>query len=814
MASLVRGFTFRNAASNPKARLTGLKIYRNRIERIGFRCSDAQGGAAIDLNGPEVADIAGNVIRTLAKQGININGGRPMGGMMSAAQETPLVRIQVRHNQVKDSIWYKTDFGGIEFWQTGPAYVYGNISVNPIGWLSHNKYFHKNQAFYFDHGFKAALFNNIGWSDNQPKSKAPIGDYFIHEIRNRWNEVFQNTAYNLRGFQTHSSEHGEQQFYIGNLMLDMTDQNFSHWRLAEADSIAYANNLSNNNTRNYYNRWRGDVFQTIDEFRDHIKSKGNLLSTQVGWVSDDPLVADPEKHDFRPVENSAAIDRGAKVFLPWSLYGNVGEWHFRGQPNAPGTVLSHDLYPQEFSNSMDLLRAKSAPNNDLQGEGFAIEDYEERQFLQDWCRGALKFDGTKTMTIPHERLMADVKIKKGDKETVTPGSERRTLVMDTNSFIIETVFRMCAPKPGFIGSQMDEAAGYALGINARGTADPHAEIRRRSRHILHRKPPLRTEMAPPPRRSGIARPTRSSSISMARKVGAIFGRRSLRNLPCANAGDFTVGENFQGSLDSPPHLPRHSRRCGNHHRGTPLLAVQRPEPPRLLRPAHRRRAPRCRSHREPDRLRPGADQLHPTETTSAGSGESECRPRQTDKFLEGPDRSIKQQGWGSVSVPKHAKPGENITVQVAFATETIPKDMRLRIDFHGMINGKRKPGIGQARTHPGQARRHQPLFLRLHHPENPRPQPRDRRHLRLPHRWLLRQDPLHGGDHRHREINMEKGTACPSPYSQAVRTPYPSGTVPAPAPPQGFRCEVWSEGFEKTFFRFERADEKQGAVCR
>ncbi len=334
--ALTRGFTFRNSATNPKARLTGLKIYRNKMDNIGFRCSEMQGGAGIDLNGPEVADIAGNVIQKLSKQGININGGRPMGGMMSTAPETPLVRIIVRHNQVKDSIWYKTDFGGIEFWQAGPAYVYGNISANAIGFLSNNKYFHKNQAFYFDHGFKAALFNNIGWSDNQPGSDKPIGDYFIHEIRNRWNEVFQNTAYNLRGFQTHSSEHGEQQFYIGNLMLDMSEQNLSHWRLAEADSIAYANNISNNTTKNYYNRWRGDVFQTIDQFRDAIKGNGNMLSTQIGWVSDDPLVESMEKHDFRPVSNSAAIDRGVNVFLPWSLYGNVGEWHFRGQPNAPG----------------------------------------------------------------------------------------------------------------------------------------------------------------------------------------------------------------------------------------------------------------------------------------------------------------------------------------------------------------------------------------------------------------------------------------------------------------------------------------------
>jgi len=688
--ALARGFAYRNSDSNPKARLTNLKIYRNKMENIGFRCSEMQGGAGIDLNGPEVADIAGNVLQTLAKQGININGGRSMGGMMASAPETPLVRILVRHNQVKDSIWYKTDFGGIEFWQTGPAYVYGNISANAIGFLSHNKYFHKNQAFYFDHGFKAALFNNIGWSDNQPNSEKPIGDYFIHEIRNRWNEVFQNTAYNLRGFQTHSSEHGEQQFYIGNLMLDMADQNFSHWRLAEADSIAYANNLSNNTTKNYYNRWRGDVFQTIDQFRDAIKGNGNMLSSQVGWVSDDPLVESMEKHDFRPVSSSAAIDRGVNVFLPWSLYGNVGEWHFRSQPNAPGTVLSHDLYPQEYSNSQDILRKGSSINNDLHGEGFTAADYSPG-ILEDWCDGALNFDGKKTMAITNARLTADVVLKGKNKDAVTPGKERRTLVMDTNSFLIETVFKMSAPKPGFIASQMDETAGYALGINAQG--QPTLTIKSGgSSETLATK-----NTADGKWHHLLAEVDRGKN----QVVLYLDGEERLRyatQLPksLTNSGDFKVGENFQGSLDylriSRGTLADAETTIGEllswqfngptrHDFSGQPVAGERRDVGAIENPTASGQKPITYTPPKP----------HPPEEKKTNIAEGKA-----GKFLEGPDRSIKQQGWGSVSIPKNAYPGETITIQVAFATETISKDMRLRIDFHGMINGKRKPGIGQA----------------------------------------------------------------------------------------------------------------------
>ncbi len=691
--ALARGFTFRNSATNPKARLTDLKIYRNRMDNIGFRCSEMQGGAGIDLNGPEVADIAGNVLKTLAKQGININGGRPMGGMMGSAPETPLVRILVRHNQVTDSIWYKTDFGGIEFWQTGPAYVYGNISANAIGFLSHNKYFHKNQAFYFDHGFKAALFNNIGWSDNQPNSDKPIGDYFIHEIRNRWNEVFQNTAYNLRGFQTHSSEHGEQQFYIGNLMLDMSDQNLSHWRLGEADSIAYANNISNNHVKNYYNRWRGDVFQTIDQFRDAIEGNGNMLSTQVGWVSDDPLVESMEKHDFRPVSDSAAIDRGVNVFLPWSLYGNVGEWHFRGQPNAPGTVLSHDLYPQEFSNSMDLLRAKTGVTNDLKGEGFTPADY-SAGILEDWCQGALDFDGTKTMGISNARLSSDVVVKGKNKDTVIPAKEHRNLVMGTNSFLIETVFKATSTTPGSLAGQMDGSAGYELAIGRNGEPVLYLKSGGSSFTVSGNG-----KMTDGKWHHLIAEVDRGSSGVRFYLDGTALetnGDPIPDEVSLKNAGDFTVGRGFRGSLD----YLRISRGTLADAETTieELVSWQFNGPTRhdfSGQPIAGERRDvgaienQSASGQKPINYTP--PKPHPPEVAKANASQGKA-----DKFLEGPDRSVKQQGWGSVSVPKSAKPGENVTIQVAFATETIPKNMRLRIDFHGMIDGKRKPGIGQA----------------------------------------------------------------------------------------------------------------------
>ena len=46
----------------------------------------------------------------------------------------PFTRILVHHNKVVDSLLNVDDFGGIETWQGGPAYVYDNISGNPGGY--------------------------------------------------------------------------------------------------------------------------------------------------------------------------------------------------------------------------------------------------------------------------------------------------------------------------------------------------------------------------------------------------------------------------------------------------------------------------------------------------------------------------------------------------------------------------------------------------------------------------------------------------------------------------------------------------------
>jgi N-acetylneuraminic acid mutarotase len=77
-------------------------------------------------------------------------------------------RSLVHHNKASETLLQIQDFGGIEGWGAGPAYFYNNISIKPGGLDRHNDWYHKNEAFYFDHQWKGYFFNNIGWTDPRP----------------------------------------------------------------------------------------------------------------------------------------------------------------------------------------------------------------------------------------------------------------------------------------------------------------------------------------------------------------------------------------------------------------------------------------------------------------------------------------------------------------------------------------------------------------------------------------------------------------------------------------------------------------------
>ena len=178
---------------------------------------------ALEVDYAQTAEVAGNFFDRVSAQGIDVHGAKPN----EAATDRPFTRILIHHNKVVDSLLNVDDFGGIETWQGGPAYVYDNISGNPGGYRNWEHALNPNaenrfgHAYYLDGAFKNYYFNNIAWG----KSKGPTGKLAntsaFQEIISYQNTFFNNTLYNfVRGSRRQAPQAGRVKF-LGNVWQSM-----------------------------------------------------------------------------------------------------------------------------------------------------------------------------------------------------------------------------------------------------------------------------------------------------------------------------------------------------------------------------------------------------------------------------------------------------------------------------------------------------------------------------------------------------------------------------------------------------------------
>ncbi|TVR52150.1 MAG: right-handed parallel beta-helix repeat-containing protein, partial [Puniceicoccaceae bacterium] len=107
-----------------------VSVLRNFIHDSGSRPRRAAHGHTLNVQYAQLLHVAGNILERTYGAGIMLWGGKP-GGVID---DVPLVRMLVHHNKVVDSLLHTNDWGGIETWQGGPAYLFSNISVNPGGY--------------------------------------------------------------------------------------------------------------------------------------------------------------------------------------------------------------------------------------------------------------------------------------------------------------------------------------------------------------------------------------------------------------------------------------------------------------------------------------------------------------------------------------------------------------------------------------------------------------------------------------------------------------------------------------------------------
>lgn len=476
--------------SPPMGRLYDVRVMRNKFDHIGMRPDLFGQGVALAVNYAQTAEVAGNMFDRICAQAIDVHGAKASG----AATDRPFTRIIIHHNKAVDTLLNVDDFGGIETWQGGPAYVYDNISGNPGGYRSWDHELNPNSecrfghAYYLDGAFKNYYFNNIAWG----KSKGPSGKLAntaaFQEIISYQNTFFNNTLYNfVRGSRRQAPQAGRVKF-LGNIWQSMGLRVF---RDADPARTAQAGNEADAGPRrNEYaigtDAYARNVFydvgesfgvfepsgrwhQTLQAFQAALESY-HPLAAEVGIMAEQSPLRDVAAHDFRPSANSAARGRGAKVFVPWSVYETVAEWNFYPITGDPTRILDeHWCMSPYYTGRDDYYKLPTYP---LKGVNIALKDYQNGP-LENWTRGALRFNGNDQYAIlTNEDICRPVELQaQGRNESARRtviGAELSSPQIHTSNFLVELFFKTApGQKDANLIQKMNEI-GWGLWVNQAG----------------------------------------------------------------------------------------------------------------------------------------------------------------------------------------------------------------------------------------------------------------------------------------------------------------------------------------------------------
>jgi hypothetical protein len=474
----------------PMGRLYDVRVRRNKFDHIGLRPDLFGQGVALAVDYAQTAEVAGNFFERIAAQGIDVHGSKASG----AATDRPFTRILIHHNKAVDTLVNVDDFGGIETWQGGPAYVFDNISGNPGGYrnwdhvLSPDTEDRFGHAYYLDGAFKNYYFNNIAWGNSKGPSGKLANTAAIQEIISYQNTFFHNTLFNfVTGSRRQEPQAGRVKF-LGNIWLGIGQRVFRDAdpaRTAQAgleaeararqdsfaiDTDAYARNV-------FYDI--GDTFgvfeasgrwhQTLEAFRQTLEGY-HPLAAEVGILAGQPPLRDAAAHDFRPATNSPAREHGVKVFVPWSLYETVAEWNFCPIPGDPTRLLDEHWCMSPYYTSRDNYY--TLPTYPLKGSNISLADFQNGP-LENWTTGALHFNGTNQYAVlANEDICHSVTLEargrtENLKRTVT-GAELSHPQIYTSSFLIEIYFKTEPGQTDAVLIQKIDGTGFVLGINQAG----------------------------------------------------------------------------------------------------------------------------------------------------------------------------------------------------------------------------------------------------------------------------------------------------------------------------------------------------------
>jgi len=529
-----------------------VEILRNKTSNTGIRHKDNVQTPlpSINLRYMQTAEVAGNVVENSWGSGLMVFGGTPGGGGSQA--EIPLNRILVYQNKTLNTAQAVNDYGGMSLWQGGPIYCYNNNIGNSTGvmpaWITMfgtgKPQRNLSYPLYLDGAYKVYSFNNIIWARaNDPQldefATSTPGYLMVFGFLNQFtNNTLYRTGEGVGGSSGHRND------VVSNLMAQVGGNKknpafIAHDRAGDPSlvgggddgtsgqrgvpTLAYSHNVFHGDaiagkllrgTEMTEGIEADDVAVLSQKMQTYPIRDGSLgFETQekpiIGKDESQPIM-DGSDADFRPTPTSAAIDKGATYYVPWGLYGTVGEWHFTENHADPRRQIDYSWYMSdvhfhrmyyEFVPPLDLIF------NELTSDGYAESS------IEDWTKGAVVFNGERFASIQDAFVRDDViipiytKNKRGETQKIEalpakgwlvptptkgdlekdkvsklefaedaviryPAELRHTLAIRDENVLIEALL---STEPGLadagVAGKFDGTSGYRLIVNAKGQAE-------------------------------------------------------------------------------------------------------------------------------------------------------------------------------------------------------------------------------------------------------------------------------------------------------------------------------------------------------
>ncbi len=392
--------------------LGDVEVLRNHIENAGFRISRGAHGHAVDLRWPATSEMAGNFLNHIAGWGLSVFGGKGSGRQELTV---PLSRQLIHHNRVEDVLLASNDWGGIETWQGGSHYIFNNVVINARGFK--NWIFKPGDptniggfghAYYMDGSFKNYLFNNIGLGKNNELGTKGVNATAIQNIISFENWYFNNSFHKFAETTRQQGPNAGRRYYLGNVFSDTSkilfrhanpkdvapDPNADHYSQAGAffyDTIAYdANVIYGLKGRLGTFEETGVVYDSIEDFSEAL-GKVKAMVPDVGVITNQPPLVDPEAMNWQPAPGSIARDIDTLVFVPWALARPVGEWQFTLNRAKPSEIVDEAWFMTDAYDQRPNYY-KETPRYPLVGQGIDASNFVEGP-LANWTKTALQLNG-------------------------------------------------------------------------------------------------------------------------------------------------------------------------------------------------------------------------------------------------------------------------------------------------------------------------------------------------------------------------------------------------------------------------------------